>query len=121
LLRRRRRVRDGTFRRFVHERIGPALFEEGARDLCTYTVLPWSRFVHSTPDVSHDNPTYRRYHGAAVFGTDDRAAADELLGSAQVAALVADQPTAVTAVHAFSLERSVPVNRMTTPSSPRAR
>ena len=33
----------------------------------------------------------------------------------QVAALVADQQTAVTAVHAFSVERSVPVNRMTTP------
>jgi hypothetical protein len=47
-----------------YERIGPALFEAGAWDLRTYTFLPWSQFVHSTPGVSHDNPTYRRYHGA---------------------------------------------------------
>jgi hypothetical protein len=64
LLRPRRGVRRGTFRRFVHERIGPARLKAGARDLHTYTFLPWSRFVHSTPGASHDNPTYRRYHGA---------------------------------------------------------
>ena len=110
LLRPRRGVRGGTFRWFARAD-GPALFEAGARDLRTYTFLPWSRFVHSTPGVSHDNPTYRWYHGAAVFGTDARAGADELLGSAQVAAHGADQHTAVTAVHAFSVERSVPVNR----------
>jgi hypothetical protein len=74
--------------------------------------------VHSTPGVSHDNPTYRRYRRRG-FGTDDRAATDELLGSAHVAALVADQHRAGTAMHAFSVERSIPVNRMTTPSSPR--
>jgi hypothetical protein len=48
-----------------------------------------------------------------VFGTENRAAVDNLLGSAQVAPLVADQHTALTAVHAFSVERSVPVIRMT--------
>ena len=35
-----------------------------------------------------------------------------MLGSAPVAALVADQHTALSAVHAFSVERSVPVIRM---------
>jgi hypothetical protein len=85
---RRRRGSAGTFPRFVHEPIGPALFEAGARDL----------------------RTYRR-----------PAATDELLGSAWVTALVADQHTAVTAVHAFNVERWVPVNRITTPSSPRPR
>ena len=114
LLRRRRGVRGGVFRRFVHERIGPALFAVGARDLRSYTFMPWSRFVHFTPGVSHENPTARRYHGAVVFGTENRAAVDNLLGSAQVAALVADQHTALTAVHAFTVERSVPVIRMTT-------
>jgi hypothetical protein len=48
-----------------------------------------------------------------VFGTENRAAVDNLLGPAQVAALVADQHTALTAVHAFSVERSVAVIRMT--------
>ena len=112
LLRRRRGVRGGTFRRFVHERIGPALLAAGARDLRTYTFLPWSRFVHPTPGVSHDNPAHRRYHGVVVFGAKSRASVDELLGSAQVAALVADQHAVLTAVHAFSVERSVPVIQM---------
>jgi hypothetical protein len=112
LLRRRRGVRGRAFRRFVHERIGPALHAAGAQDLRTYTFLPWSRFMHTTPGVSHENPPGRRYHGAVVFGTINRAAVDDLLGSADVAALVADQHTALTAVHAFSVERSVPVRRM---------
>ena len=46
-----------------------------------------------------------------MFGTESRAAVDSLLGSAQVAALVADQHTVLTALHAFSLERTVPVIR----------
>jgi hypothetical protein len=112
LLRRRRGVRGGVFRRFVHERIGPALFAAGAGDLRSYAFLPWSRFMHATPGVSHDNPPERRYHGAVLFGTEDRGAVDELLGSAQVAALVAEQHTACAAVHAFGVERSVPVIRM---------
>jgi hypothetical protein len=112
LLRRRRGITRGTFCRFVHERIGPALLAAGAQDLRTYTFLPWSRFApHPTPGIAHDNPTYRRYHGAVVFGTENRTAVDDLLASAQVAALVADQHTALTAVHAFSIERSVPVIR----------
>jgi hypothetical protein len=114
LLRRRRGVRGGAFRRFVHERIGPALLAAGAQDLRSYTFLPWSRFAHATPGVSHDNPTHRRYHGAVVLGTESRAAVKDLLGSAQVAALVSDQHTALTAVHAFSVERSVPAVRVST-------
>jgi hypothetical protein len=112
LLSRRRGVRGSTFRRFVHDRIGPALFEAGARDLRTYTFLPWSRFMHITPDVSHDNPPERRYHGAVVFGTGSRAEVDDLLGSAQIAAIIADQHTVLTAVHAYAVERSVAAKRI---------
>jgi hypothetical protein len=115
LLRRRRGVRGGAFRRFVHERIGPALLAAGARDLRTYAFLPYSRFVNATPGVAHDNPADRRYHGLANLGLDDRAAVDALLASPQVAAIVADQHTVLTAVHAFSVERSVPVVRMSSP------
>ncbi|MFJ8022315.1 hypothetical protein [Streptomyces sp. NPDC096311] len=111
LLRRRRGVRGRVFRAYVHDRIGSALHEAGARDLRTYTFLPWSRIVHPTPGVCHDNPTFRRYHGSVVFGADSRAAVDELLKSEQVAGIVADQHTALTAVQAYTVERSVPVIR----------
>jgi hypothetical protein len=112
LLRRRRGVHRATFCHFVHERIGPALFAAGARDLRTYAFLPWLRFVHITPGVAHDNPPERRYHGAVSFGTEDRAAVQKLLASPQIAGLVAEQHTALTAVHAFSVERSAPVIRI---------
>ena len=113
LLRRRRGARSSAFRHFVHERIGPALLAAGARDLRTYTFLPYSRLVNPTPGVAHDNPADRRYHGAVTIGLDDRAAADTLLASPPVAATVAEQHTVLTAVHAFSVERSVPVVRIT--------
>ena len=112
LLRRRRGVSGRTFRRFVHDRIGPALHEAGAQELRTYTFLPWSRFVHPTLGVCHDNPTFRRYHASVVVGADSRAAMDDLLKSEQVAGIVADQRTVLTAVHAYSVERSVPVIRI---------
>ena len=112
LLRRRRGVRGGVFRRFVHDRLGPALHEAGARDLRTYTFLPWSPYMHPTLGVCHDNPAFRRYHASVVIGTDSRAAMDELLKSEQVADIVADQHTVLTAVHAYTVERSVPVVRV---------
>jgi hypothetical protein len=64
LLRRRRGVRGSAFRRFTHERIGPALVAAGARDVRTYAFLPYSRFTNATPGVAHDNPADRRYYGA---------------------------------------------------------
>ncbi|MEU6260975.1 hypothetical protein [Streptomyces sp. NPDC047043] len=112
LLRRRRGVSGRSFRRFVHDRIGPALQEAGAHDLRTYTFLPWSRIVHPTPGVCHDNPAFRRYHASVVVGADSRAAMDDLIKSEQVAGIVADQRTVLAAVHAYSVERSVPVIRV---------
>ncbi|MBF6300964.1 hypothetical protein IU459_25955 [Nocardia amamiensis] len=46
-----------------------------------------------------------------IFGAESRAAVADLLGTAQVAALVEEQRTAFTAVHAYSVERTVPVVR----------
>ncbi|KPI08173.1 hypothetical protein OK074_3702 [Actinobacteria bacterium OK074] len=111
LLRRRQGVGGRAFRAYVHHRIGPALHAAGARDLRTYTFLPWSRLVHPTPGVSHDNPAFRRYQGCAVIGTGSRTAMAELLESPQVAGIVADQHTVLTAAHAYTVERSVPVIR----------
>ena len=113
LLRRRRgRARGRAFRAYVHNGIGPAFREAGARDQRTYTFLPWSRFVHPTLGACHDNPTFRRYHGSVAIGADSRAAVDDLLKSEQVAGLVADQHMVLADVHAYTVERSVPVIRM---------
>lgn len=112
LLRRRRGVSGRVFRRYVHDRIGPALRNSGAHDLRTYTFLPWMRFLHSTIGVAHDNPVTRRYHGCVIFGADSRSALDDLLKSEQIRNIVADQHTALTAIRAFAVERTVPVTRV---------
>ncbi|MEU4486747.1 hypothetical protein AB0H94_18025 [Streptomyces purpurascens] len=114
LLPRRRGVRGRAFRTYVHERIGPALHRAGAADLRTYTFLPWSRWVHPTPGVAHDNPVSHRYHGCVIVGADSRAAMDELLKSEPVAGIVTDQHTVLTAAHAYTVERTVPVIRRRT-------
>lgn len=109
LLRHRRGTPRRAFREFVYDRMAPALLGAGVRDLRAYTFLPWSRLVNTTSGVAHDNPPDRRYHGLVNFGLADRAAVDTLLASPQVADIVAAQPTVLTAVHAFGIERSVPV------------
>jgi hypothetical protein len=113
LLRRRRGVRGSVFRSFVHERTGPALLAAGAHDLRTYTFLPWTRLAHTSPGVAHDNPPEHRYHGAVMFGTESRAAVDDLLNTPDIKALAAHQHTVLTAVHAYTVERTVPIIRTT--------
>jgi hypothetical protein len=112
LLRRRRGVPGRSFRAFVHDRLGPALHAAGARDLRTYTFMPLAPVAHATFGVSHDNPSHRRYHGAVVFGTGSRAEVDDVIASPGVAAVVTDQHLACTAVHAFAIDRTVPVIRI---------
>jgi hypothetical protein len=69
--------------------------------------------AHTTFGVSHKNPPHRRYHGAVVFGTAARADVDDVIASPDVTAAVKDQHLTCTAVHAFSVDRTVPVIRMT--------
>ncbi|MEE1765183.1 hypothetical protein [Streptomyces sp. SP18BB07] len=118
LLRRRRGVGRHAFRKYVHDRIGPALHEAGARDLRTYTFLRWSSLPHPTPGISHDNPVFRRYHGCVVLGADSRAAMDGILASKPVADLVADQHTVMTGVHAFTVEHTEAVTTTVPPVRP---
>jgi hypothetical protein len=68
-------------------------------------------YFHTSPVVAHDNPPEHRYHGAVMFGTESRAAVDDMCDTAPVAALVADQHTALTAVRAYTVQRTVPVIR----------
>jgi hypothetical protein len=112
LVRRRRGVWGRAFRAFVHARLGPALHAAGARDLRTYALVPLATMAHTTFGVSHRNPPHRRYHGAVIFGTDTRAQVEDLVASPEVAAAVKDQHLTCTAVHAFAVDRTVPVIRM---------
>ena len=112
LVRRRRGVSGRAFRAFVHSRLGPALHASGARDLRTYALLPLAAMAHTTFGVSHRNPAHRRYHGAVIFGTDTRAQVEELTAAPEVEAAVKDQHLTCTAVHAFAVDRTVPVIRM---------
>jgi hypothetical protein len=112
LVRRRRGVSGRSFRAFVHARLGSALHAGGANDLRTYTFLPLAPLAHATFGVSHDNPSHRRYHGAVVFGSGTRAEVEDIIASPEVRAAVKDQHRACTAVHAFAIDRTVPVIRI---------
>lgn len=111
LLQRRRGVRGRVFRDWVHETLGPALHSAGARDLRTYTFVPFTKFVHPTPGVNHDYATCRRYHGALTIGADSRERMLEILASPTVSAVVADQSRVLTAAHAYTVDRSIVVIR----------
>ena len=111
LVRRRRGISGRSFRAFLHARLGPALHSAGARDLRTYSFLPLTAVPHRTPGVSHDNPPHRRYHGAVVLGTGTRAELDDVIASPDVTAAIKDQHVTCTAVHAFAVDRTVPVIR----------
>ena len=111
LVRRRQGIRGPSFRKFVHDKLGRALLSAGVKDLRTYTFLPYTALVNNSPGVAHDYPAQHRYHGVVLFGTDDRAAVDELFEHAAIIAVVEQQHTAVSAVHAYTVERTVPVIR----------
>jgi hypothetical protein len=57
------------------------------------------------------DPPHRRYHGAVIFGTVSRDEAEDFIASPEVADVVKDQHLACTAVHAFGVDRTVPVIR----------
>jgi hypothetical protein len=61
--------------------------------------------------VAHDNPVEHRYHAMMLFGLKNREALDVLLKTTQVTKVVDDQARVLTAVHAYSIERTVPVIR----------
>jgi hypothetical protein len=109
MLRRRRGHSYRAFRSFVHTTFGPALDAAGARDVRTYTFLPFTGVAHRTPGTSHIHPPSHRHHGAIIFGLQDRSAIDGLLESPTIRAVIAEQATHLTAVHAYGVDRTVPV------------
>jgi len=107
LLRRRAGASRRSFRRFVRERLAPALDAAGARGLRAYAFLPG--LPHPTPGIWHENPRHRRYHGAVLFGTAGRGDVDALLAHPEVADAIEVQNETCSAIHAYAVERTVPV------------
>jgi hypothetical protein len=112
LLRRRQGLRARSFRAFVHDKLSAALLAAGAKDLRTYTFLPWTPLAHTSLGVGHHNPVEHRFHAMAIFGTTSRQAVDDMLDTPSITALVAAQHEVLTAVHAYAVERSLPIIRM---------
>jgi hypothetical protein len=106
-LRRRRGVPTSAFRRFVHDRLGPALNAAGALDLRTYVFAPYLPITCKTPGVLHVVPPHRRHHASVVFGTESRSRLDDLLGSTPMKAVLEEQHLFLTGAHAHSVERTV--------------
>lgn len=109
LLRRRRGVPLREFRAFVHRRFGQTLHDAGALDVRSYSFLPVTGIAHRTPGLSHTYPPSHRHDGAIVFGLPGRGDVDDLLASPEVKAVVDEQSETLTAVHAYAVERTVPV------------
>jgi hypothetical protein len=112
MLRRRRGVSGRSFRAFVHTQLGPALHAAGAQDLRTYTFVPLTAMAHTTFGVSHDNPALHRYHGAVIFGAGTRTDIEDIIASPDVEQAVTKQHLTCTAIHAYTVDRTVPVIRM---------
>jgi hypothetical protein len=109
LLRSRKGLRPGAFQRFLHDTLGAALLSAGARELRTHAFRPGSRFMHWTPGVAHDDPAHRRYAGAVVIGAEDRGQLDALLAAPALRATDAAQAEHCVAIHAYAVDRTVPV------------
>lgn len=108
LIRRRSGISSRAFRGFVHDVLGPALHRAGAHDVRAYVFRP---LPHLTPAVSHDYPPARRYHATVILGADSRADVDRLIAAPEVSAAITDQHRFCTAIHAYTVERLVPVVR----------
>ncbi|WP_265443125.1 hypothetical protein [Flexivirga meconopsidis] len=106
MLRRRQGASRGAFARFVHDELGPALHEAGARDLRTYTFVPSSKVAATSPGVSHQYAVERRIHGGVSFGLNDRGAVDSVLQHPSVAAVIEGQSEVLTGAYAYTIERS---------------
>jgi hypothetical protein len=106
LLRRSEGVGRRTFKRFVHDVLGPALDgATGTLELRTQTFLPFSARMWDTPDVDHDYPPETQFHASVVIGAADRSSLEQVLS------LVADQMESeiranCSAIHAYDVEQT---------------
>lgn len=103
-LRRRDGVGSGVFRKFVNERLAPALAGTGVlKELRTQTFLPWIEKLWDTPDVAHDNPRDQHFHASVSLGFTDTAARDAFFTGNLVQELSDRLAPQVSAIHAYDV------------------
>jgi len=88
---------------------GPALQRAGALDVRAYTFLPITGIAHRTPGLAHSYPPSHRHNGAIVFGLADRDDLGALLATPDIKSVIEQQAESLTAVHAYSVERTISV------------
>jgi hypothetical protein len=106
LLRRRRGTPFRQFKQYVHDRLAVALQAAGALDVRAFTFLPITGITHRTPGLAHVYPPSHRHNGAVIFGLPQRDDVPGLLAAPPVAEVIAEQASVLTAVHAYSVDRT---------------
>lgn len=109
--RRRRGLGGRAFRRYIYDSLAPAVVAAGGMDVRAYVFTPYTKLGNVSPGVNHDYPVQHRYHAVLIFGANSRADVDRMLGSSELAPVIAVQGDYITAAHAFTVERTVPVVR----------
>jgi hypothetical protein len=107
-LRRKQGVSTGAFRRFISDRMVPALANTGVlKELRTQVFMPWTRKLWDTPNVAHDNPIDQRFHASLILGFADAGALRAFFEGDAVAKLSNRLPEFVSAVHAYEVSEAL--------------
>lgn len=109
LIRARHEYKGKPFNNFIEHTLAPALLSAGALELRTHVFQPGARFMQWTPDVRHDHPANRRYAGAVMIGTKDRAEFEKILKSKELQATQSAQAKHCIAIHAYAVENTYPI------------
>ena len=107
-LRRRDGVGAGEFRKFIKERLVPALAGTGVlKELRTQTFLPWIEKLWDTPNVAHDNPHDQQFHASLILGFTDTAARDAFLTSNVIEEISNQLAPLASAIHAYDVDAAL--------------
>ncbi|WP_332687615.1 hypothetical protein [Devosia sp.] len=107
-LRRRDGVSGGSFRRFINDKLAPALAgTEALKELRTETFLPWSKGLWNTPNVAHDNPADQRFHASVMLGFASAEEQAAFFESGKLADLSAVLGRFASAAHAYQVSEAL--------------
>jgi hypothetical protein len=107
-LRRKPTVAAGAFRKFVTDKLVPAISEIGAlAELRTQAFLPWAEIFWDTPKVAHDNPKDQQFHASLILGFADPQARAAFFASAEVARLSSTLAEYLSAIHAYDVSAAL--------------
>jgi hypothetical protein len=107
-LRKKESVGTRVFRRFLHDKLVPALAETGQlKELRTQVFMPWNQRLWNTPNVAHDNPIDQRFHASLILGFADPDALRAYVASDPVTKASTQLPQFVSAVHAYEVSEAL--------------